>query len=70
MLMVKTNFAKEKRMDLRDIRIRLQRRLLPLKDIEIWEPENLTEEDKKQIRVLECKIATLYDLENMLKEAV
>jgi SepF-like predicted cell division protein (DUF552 family) len=61
---------KEKRMDLRDERVRLQRRLCPLKDIEKWEPENLTKEDKKQIRILECKIVTLYDLENMLKEAV
>jgi hypothetical protein len=60
---------KKKRMDLRDARIRLNRKLLPLKDIEMWEPENLTETDKQQIRVLECQIATLYDLENMLKGA-
>jgi hypothetical protein len=60
---------KKKRMDLRDARIKLNRKLLSLKDIEMWEPENLTETDKQQIRVLECQIAALYDLENMLKGA-
>lgn len=55
--------AREHRMDLRDERIRLQRRLAALKDIEFWEPENLTRQQKHQIKVLAYKIAELHEAE-------
>lgn len=54
---------REHRMDLRDERIRLYRKLSVLKDIEFWEPENLTEDQKHQMKVLEYKIAELYEME-------
>ena len=67
MLMVSTKFTKEQRMDLRDERVRLQRKLYALLDIELWEPENLTTEQKQQIKALQLKIAELKELEEELK---
>lgn len=58
---------KEKRMDLRDERVRLQRELYALKDIE---PEVLTPEQKTKIQILKNKIAELRESEESLKEAV
>lgn len=65
MLMVKdkANYLRQQRMDLRDERIRLQRKLSALQDIEFWEPENFTDEQKQQIEVLQYKIAELRELE-------
>ena len=55
--------ARERRMDLRDERVRLQRRLAALKDIEFWEPESLTQQQKHQMKVLTYKIAELREVE-------
>lgn len=66
MLMVK-NYTREERMDIRDERVRLTRRLYALKDIEMWEPETLTEEQKQQMVVLQNKIAELRELEEEMK---
>lgn len=72
MIQTKTNFWKiggspesrrRMRMDIRDERVRLTRRLYALKEIAFWEPETLTEEQKQQMIALENKIAELRELE-------
>lgn len=76
MVQTKTNYFKigespesrrQMRMDIRDERVRLTRRLCTLKDIEFWEPETLTEEQKQQMIALENKIAELRELEEEMK---
>ena len=69
MLMVqeKVNYSREQRMDIRDERVRLTRKLYALKEIAFWEPETLTEEQKQQIEVLQYKIAELRELEETMK---
>ena len=68
MLMVATKFTREQRMDLRDERVRLQRKLYALLDIELWEPEKLTEQQKETIKVLQLKIAEIQEAEKELRE--
>jgi hypothetical protein len=43
-------------MDSRDDRIRMQRELLKLLDIEVWEPENFTDEMREQTKELRAEI--------------
>ena len=59
--------VKEQRMDIRDERVRLTRRLYALKEIAFWEPQSLTEEQKQQMVVLQNKIAELRELEEEMK---
>ena len=59
-------FAKEI-MDLRDSRIRLQRRVAMLEDKELWEPKNFTEEDAYWLRYYRENIVHIKATEDELR---
>ncbi len=54
-------------MDLRDCRIRLQRKVAELEDKELWEPENFTEEDAYWLRYYRSDIARIKAVEEELR---
>lgn len=54
-------------MDLRDCRIRLQRRMIELEDKEFFEPETFTEEDAYWLRYYRAEIARIKATEEELR---
>lgn len=57
-------------MDTRDRRVRLQRELAYLHDIEFWEPENLHWTQAKRIAELKAEIAKLKAYEDSLRALI
>lgn len=57
----------EEIMDLRDCRIRLQRRVALLEDKKFWEPENFTEDDAYWLRYYRADIARIKASEEDLR---
>jgi hypothetical protein len=57
----------EEIMDLRDTRIRLQRRASMLEDKALWEPENFTEDDAYWLRYYRADIARIKATEEELR---
>lgn len=60
----------EEIMDLRDARIRLQRRVALLEDKQLWEPENFSEEDAYWIRYYRADIARIKATEEELRHRI
>lgn len=60
----------EEIMDLRDIRIRLQRRVALLEDKKFWEPENFTEDDAYWLRYYRADIARIKATEDELRHRI
>jgi hypothetical protein len=60
----------EEIMDLRDIRIRLQRRVALLEDKKFWEPENFTEDDAFWLRYYRADIARIKATEDELRHRI
>lgn len=54
-------------MDLRDCRIRFQRRVALLEDKALWEPENFSEEDAYWLRYYRAEIARIKATETELR---
>lgn len=54
-------------MDLRDCRIRLQRRMIELEDKEFFEPKTFTEEDAYWLRYYRAEIARIKATEEELR---
>lgn len=54
-------------MDLRDCRIRLQRKAAMLEEKALWEPENFTEEDAYWLRYYRADIARIKATEEELR---
>lgn len=54
-------------MDLRDIRIRLQRKVSLLEDKQLWEPKNFTEDDAYWLRYYRADIARIKATEEELR---
>ena len=54
-------------MDLRDARIRLQRKVAMLEEKELWEPEKYTEEDAYWNRYYRADIARIKATEDELR---
>lgn len=54
-------------MDLRDDRIRLQRKVAELEDKALWEPKNFTEEDAYWLRYYRAEIARIKAVESELR---
>lgn len=54
-------------MDLRDSRIRLQRKVAELEDKALWEPKNFTEEDGYWLRYYKADIARIKSVEEELR---
>lgn len=54
-------------MDLRDYRIRLQRKVAELEDKALWEPQNFTEEDAYWLRYYRADIARIKGAESELR---
>ena len=52
-------YYRNRLMDLRDERIRAQRKVIELRDIEIWEPENFTASHSQLIAIYENHINTI-----------
>ena len=57
----------EEIMDLRDARIRLQRRVAMLKEKQLWEPENFSEDDAYWLRYYRADIARIKATEDELR---
>lgn len=57
----------EEIMDLRDYRIRLQRRVALLEEKKFWEPKNFTEEDAYWLRYYRDDIARIKATEEELR---
>ena len=60
----------EEIMDLRDCRIRLQRKVALLEDKKFWEPENFTEEDAYWLRYYRADIARIKATEETLRHRI
>ena len=60
----------EEIMDLRDCRIRLQRRVALLEDKKFWEPENFTEDDAYWLRYYRADIARIKATEDELRHRI
>ena len=60
----------EEIMDLRDARIRLQRRVSFLEDKKFWEPENFNEEDAYWLRYYRADIARIKATEEELRKRI
>ena len=60
----------EEIMDLRDARVRLQRRVALLEDKKFWEPENFTEEDAYWLRYYRADIARIKATEEELRHRI
>lgn len=60
----------EEIMDLRDARVRLQRRVALLEDKKFWEPENFTEEDAYWLRYYRTDIARIKATEEELRHRI
>lgn len=60
----------EEIMDLRDVRIRLQRRVALLEDKKFWEPENFTEDDAYWLRYYRADIARIKATEEELRHRI
>lgn len=60
----------EEIMDLRDCRVRLQRRVALLEDKQIWEPENFTEDDAYWLRYYRADIARIKATEDELRHRI
>ena len=60
----------EEIMDLRDARVRLQRKVSMLEDKELWEPENFTEEDAYWLRYYRADIARIKATEEELRHRI
>lgn len=54
-------------MDLRDMRIRLQRKAAELEDKEFWEPETFSEDDRYWLRYYKADIARIKAQEQALR---
>lgn len=54
-------------MDLRDARIRLQRKATELEDKEFWEPESFSEDDRYWLRYYKADIARIKAQEQALR---
>ena len=54
-------------MDLRDERVRLQRKVVMLEDKELWEPRRFTEEDAYWLRYYRENIARIKATEDELR---
>jgi hypothetical protein len=57
----------EEIMDLRDTRIRLQRKVAALEDKSLWEPDNFTEDDAYWLRYYRADIARIKASEEELR---
>lgn len=53
-------------MDLRDIRIRAQRKVALLEEKELWEPKNFSEEDRYWLRYYRAEVARIKVMEEEL----
>ena len=60
----------EEIMDLRDCRIRLQRKVALLEDKQIWEPENFSEDDAYWLRYYRADIARIKATEDELRHRI
>lgn len=57
-------------MDLRDARIRMQRKLAELEEKELWEPSAFTEEDAYWLRYYRADIARIKAAEEELRHRI
>lgn len=57
-------------MDLRDERIRLQRKVAMLQEKELWEPNDFTEEDAYWLRYYRADIARIKATEEELRHRI
>lgn len=64
------NRITEEIMDLRDLRIRLQRRVSMLEEKALWEPENFTEDDAYWLRYYRADIARIKATEDELRHRI
>lgn len=58
---------KDEIMDLRDSRIRLQRKVAELEDKALWEPENFNEDDGYWLRYYRADISRIKAVEEELR---
>lgn len=61
-------FIKNKIMDLRDNRIRLQRQIVTLEDLEFWAPWSFTNEQIEQLEQLKLEVQCIKLQEKTLRE--
>lgn len=54
-------------MDLRDCRIRLQRKVAELEEKALWEPKNFTDEDAYWLRYYRADVARIKAVEEELR---
>ncbi len=54
-------------MDLRDMRVRIQRKAAELEDKKFWEPETFTPDDECWLRYYKADIARIKAQEQMLR---
>lgn len=57
-------------MDLRDYRIRLQRKVALLEEKELWEPENFSDDDAYWLRYYRADIARIKATEEELRHRI
>ena len=57
-------------MDLRDYRIRLQRKVAELEDKALWEPKNFSEDDSYWLRYYRADIARIKATEEELRHRI
>lgn len=60
----------EEIMDLRDARVRLQRKVAMLEEKALWEPESFTEEDAYWLRYYRADIARIKGTEEELRHRI
>lgn len=60
----------EEIMDLRDARIRLQRKVVMLEEKALWEPDSYTEEDEYWLRYYRADIARIKATEEELRHLI
>ena len=64
------NRITEEIMDLRDARIRLQRKVALLEDKKLWEPDRFSEEDAYWLRYYRADIARIKATEEELRQRI
>ena len=64
------NRITEEIMDLRDARVRLQRKVSMLEDKSLWEPDKFTEEDAYWLRYYRTDIARIKATEEELRHKI
>ena len=64
------NLIRNKIMDIRDARIRIQRQILDLESKALWEPDTFTIVDQRKLECYKSNIAHLFATEQTLRHQI